>query len=219
MKKIVSLLLVLLLLVTGCSAVRLDDISIDKNIDILLTDKVKVYNVSFDGYKYYVPLGLKFIEKEEYNAIFIDKFDNRYYLYVDAISYFHGIDDNFKKTDDTYYFKELNYNKKKGYIQISKIGENYFVEYVFNYAKMEAYAKSDNLVSVVNNMSYVLRSIKYNDKILESIIGDDVLSYKEETFSLFDTDASQDDFLDVVSRYDPVSSEAKDQEELDLNED
>lgn len=219
MKKIVSLLLVLLLLVTGCSAVRLDDISIDKNIDILLTDKVKVYNVNFDGYKYYVPLGLKFIEKEEYNAIFIDKFDNRYYLYVDAISYFHGIDDNFKKTDDTYYFKELNYNKKKGYIQISKIGENYFVEYVFNYAKMEAYAKSDNLVSVVNNMSYVLRSIKYNDKILESIIGDDVLSYKEETFSLFDTDASQDDFLDVVSRYDPVSSEAKDQEELELNED
>lgn len=219
MKKIVSLLLVLLLLVTGCSAVRLDDISIDKNIDILLTDKVKVYNVNFDGYKYYVPLGLKFIEKEEYNAIFIDKFDNRYYLYVDAISYFHGIDDNFKKTDDTYYFKELNYNKKKGYIQISKIGENYFVEYVFNYAKMEAYAKSENLVSVVNNMSYILRSIKYNDKILESIIGDDVLSYKEETFSLFDTDASQDDFLDVVSRYDPVSSEAKDQEELDLNED
>lgn len=219
MKKIVLLLFILLLLVTGCSSVRLDDISIDKNIDILLTEKVKVYNVNFDGYKYYVPLGLKFIEKEEYNAIFIDKFDNRYYLYVDAISYFHGIDDNFKKTDDTYYFKELNYNKKKGYIQISKIGENYFVEYVFNYAKMEAYAKSKNLVSVVNNMSYVLRSIKYNDKILESIIGDDILSYKEETFSLFDTDASQDDFLDVVSRYDPESSEAKDQEELELNED
>lgn len=219
MKKIVFLLFILLLLVTGCSAVRLDDISIDKNIDILLTEKVKVYNVNFDGYKYYVPLGLKFVEKEEYNAIFIDKFDNRYYLYVDAISYFHGIDDNFKKIDDTYYFKELNYNKKKGYIQISKIGEGYYVEYVFNYAKMEVYTKSKNLVGVVNNMSYVLRSIKYNDKILESIIGDDVLSYKEETFSLFDTDASQDDFLDVVSRYDPESSEAKDQEELELNED
>ena len=101
------------------------------------------------------------------------------------------IDDNFKKADDTYYFKELNYNKKKGYIQISKIGENYFVEYVFNYAKMEAYAKSKNLVSVVNNMSYVLRSIKYNDKM-------DIPALQESIQRILESDASLRTRLSIV---------------------
>ena len=67
-------------------------------------------------------------------------------------------------------------------------------------------------------MCYILRSIKFNDKILESIVGDNVLSYAEEVFTLFDTTSSQEDFLEVVSRYDPEYKKAIDQEELELDE-
>ena len=49
-------------------------------------------------------------------------------------------------------------------------------------------------------MSYILRSTKYNDKILESLVGDNVLDYKEEDFKLFKADSSKESFLDVVER-------------------
>lgn len=220
MKRKLFLLSILLIFVSGCSVVRLDNNSFDKNIDVLLSQKNKNYNVNFDGYKYNVPYGLKFIKKEEYNAILLDKFDNTYYLYVDAIAYFHKVDVPYKK-EDSYYTKELKYGNKSGYINILKIDDNrYFVEFVYNYAKLESYVSKNNLDFAINNMCYILRSIKYNDDVLESLIGENVLSYKEETFNLFDEQAaSSDEFLEVVGKYDSEYSKSRDQDELELNDD
>ena len=78
MKKLIVLLSAVFL-ITGCSAVRLDPSDIGKNMKILLSEDGALYNVHFDGYKYYVPVGMKFLNKEEYNASFIDKYSNRYY--------------------------------------------------------------------------------------------------------------------------------------------
>ena len=75
MKRLIVLLSAVMILVTGCSAVKLDTADIGKNIKNLLSKKVDLYNVHFDGYKYYVPKGLKFLHKEEYNASFIDKYN------------------------------------------------------------------------------------------------------------------------------------------------
>ena len=58
----------------------------------------------------------------------------------------------------------------------------------------------NELTSCVNNMSYILRSVKFNRTILESLIGDNVLDYKEENFSLFKADSSNESFMDVVER-------------------
>lgn len=218
MKKIIVLLSIVLLSITGCSITRLDDKDIEKNISILLSEKVNITNVNFEGYNYFVPSGLKFLNKEDYNAIFKDRFENKYYLYVDVIAYYHKIENSYKENKDAYYSDKFEYRKKSGYIEINKVSDKYFVEYVFNYGKMEALVPKDDLVRVVNNMSYILRSIDYNDKVLDSLVGENVLSYAEETFSLFETEATQDDFLDVVEKYDSVYKEAKDQEKLELND-
>ena len=218
MKKIIVLLSIVLLSITGCSITRLDDKDIEKNISILLSEKVNITNVNFEGYNYFVPSGLKFLNKDDYNAIFKDRFENKYYLYVDVIAYYHKIENSYKENKDAYYSDKFEYRKKSGYIEINKVSDKYFVEYVFNYGKMEALVPKDDLVRVVNNMSYILRSIDYNDKVLDSLVGENVLSYAEETFSLFETEASQDDFLDVVEKYDSVYKEAKDQEKLELND-
>ena len=87
MKKLIVLLSILVLLVSGCSINQLDN-NITTNIDTILSEKVNVYNVNFEGYKYYVPKGLKFVTKNDYNALFRDKYNNKYYLYVDIISYY-----------------------------------------------------------------------------------------------------------------------------------
>ncbi len=218
MKKIIVLLSVILLIITGCSMKELSSNDFEKNMDILLNEKTKSSNVHFDGYKYYVPDGLKFINKEEYNAILEDRFDNKYYMYVDVISYYHKVKNTYKIKQDAYYSKVINYGNKTGYLEITEDNGKYFVEFVFNYAKIESLTDKDNLVKVIDNMCYILRSIKFNDKILESIVGDNVLSYAEEVFTLFDTTSSQEDFLEVVSRYDPEYKKAIDQEELELDE-
>lgn len=195
MKKIIVLLSIMLFLVSGCSIQALSSTSIAKNIDMILAERSKLANVHFDGYKYYLPKGMKFINKDEYNALLTDRYHNKYYLYVDAISYYHHVENTYKVDKDAYYSKKLNYNKKTGYIEVNQIGKKYFVEFVFNYSKIEVYVDKDSLVDAVNNICYILQSIKFNDKVLESLIGENILNYKEETFNIFDSKSSDDSLL------------------------
>ncbi len=219
MKKIIVLLSIVLLSVTGCSIKKLDDDDIKKNINTLLSENVKISNVNFEGYEYYVPTGLKFLNKEEYNAVFRDRFDNKYYLFVDVIGYYHKIENTYEENTEAYYSEKLNFSKgRDGYIEIDEVSDKYFIQYVFNYGRMQALVKKDDLIRVVNNMSYVLRSIRYNDEVLDSLVGENILSYAEENFSLFEIESTQEDFLDVVEEYDPKYKEAKDQEKLELND-
>ena len=144
-----------------------------------------MYNEFYEGYKYYLPKTLKFIDKDEYNAILQDRNNNRYYLYIDAISYYHKIKNDYEEKDGSYISKRLDYRKKTGYLQIDELDSKYFVQYVFHYGKMEAYVSHDELVDVITNMSCVLRSVKFNNEVLASLIGENVLDYKEEDYSFF----------------------------------
>ena len=200
MKRLIVLLSIVTLFTTGCSIVKLDNENISNNINILMSEKVKNYNVFYDGYKYYLPKGVSFIDKEDYNAILQDKNSNRYYLYVDAIGYYNKIENDYEESSDSYYSEKIEFNKKDGYIQIDEDNDMYFVQFVYNYAKMEAYVSKEDLVDTVTNMCSILRTIKFNDKILESIIGDNALDYKEEDYTLFKADSSKESFLDVVER-------------------
>lgn len=200
MKRIIVLLSIVMLFVTGCSVTRLDDTNLSQNMKTLLSKKVNLYNVFYDGYKYYLPKGVSFVEKEDFNALLKDRNNNKYYLYVDAISYYHKVENDYEVNHDAHFSKKLDYNKKTGYIQIDEIDSKYFVQFVFNYVKMEAYVEKKDLTDVVNNMCYILRSVKFNDAILESLIGENILDYKEENYTLFKADSSKESFLDVVER-------------------
>lgn len=210
MKKIIVLLSIVVLFLSGCTVKKLDNTDLGKNIKILLSDDVKLYNVFFDGYKYYVPKGLQILKKDEYNAVFLDKSGNKYYLYIDAISYYHKTENTYMVDDNIHYSNKLDYNDKTGYINIEKIDGKFYIQFMFNYAKMEAYVSEEDLTTVVNNMCYVLRTMEFNDKVLESLIGENVLSYQEEDFTLFDDDSSNEDLLEVVG-----DSDAKDKKKAE----
>ena len=220
MKRLVLLLFAVLLLMTGCTVTTLSNVDVGSNIKTILTDKAELYNVYFEGYKYYVPKGLQFVNKDQYNAKFTDSVGNKYYLYVDAISYFHKIENTYEENETSHYSRKLNYGKKTGYIQIDKQEDGkYLINFMFNHAKMEAYVSEEDLISVVNNMAYVLRSITFNDKVLESLIGENILSYQEETFNLFDTkSASTENFLDEVAKYDKNYKKSIDEDKIDLDD-
>lgn len=200
MKRLIVLLSIVTIIVTGCSINKLDNKNISKNIETLMSQKVKLYNVFYEGYKYYLPKGIGFVNKEDYNAILKDRNDNRYYLYVDVISYYHNVENDYEENNTSYYSKKLNYNNKNGYIQIDEVDSKYFIQFVYNYAKLETYIDKDELVDVINNMCEILRTVEYNDAILESLIGNNKINYKEEDYTLFKADSSKESFLDVVER-------------------
>ena len=72
MKRIVVLLSAIMLLMTGCSVTKLDSNDLGKNVKILLSEKSSLYNVFYDGYKYYLPKGVGFVTKDDYNAVLKD---------------------------------------------------------------------------------------------------------------------------------------------------
>lgn len=215
MKKLIVLLSISCLFLTGCQVIKEDD-DIGHVVDTIMTDDTKLYNVHFDGYKYYVPKGMKFVNKEEYNASFRDRFNNKYYLYVDIISYYHEVNKEYEENDN-FYSEKLKYGNKFGYLDIDETDGKYYIQFMYNYAKMEVYTDKSHLNDVICNVSYILKSIDYNDSVLNSLIGDNKLDYKEETFNIFNTEVKKDNFLNYENEYDSGSSKKeKDEDYIDI---
>ncbi len=223
MKKLIVLLSVLLFIVTGCSNVYVINTGdYNKTIEQILYNSKRIYNANFEGYKYYVPKGMKYVGKEEYNQQFKDRYNNKYYVYVDAVSFYHKVKSKYKENDNLYLSKKLKDKSKFGYFEIRQVKDKYFIEAVYNYMKIEAYVPSKNLDSAVVNICYMLSNVKYNRKVLKTLIGTGKLSYQEEKFSISKSKNKNSDFLDYVSEYESEAEKdikANDEENLKIDTD
>ena len=204
MKKKIFLLLIAILTLTGCT--NLTNMSIDEVVDVMLENDTNLSNNVFEGYKYYIPKGLKLLEKDEYNASLKDEYNNTYYLYIDVVSYYNKEEIDYEVNKKAYFSKELNYNNKKGYLEITKIEDTdrYFIEYMYNYGKIEAFVKENEIKSAIINMSSILKSLEFNRTVLESLIGNNVLNYKEDTYNVMKSKgstATKDTYLEYEEKY------------------
>jgi ATP-dependent exoDNAse (exonuclease V) beta subunit len=75
MKKVI-LVLLLIILTTGCSVVRIDTSNIDNIVNVILTKDNKLYNQVGQGYKYYLPGGVTYIDSDDLNGTIIEKSTN-----------------------------------------------------------------------------------------------------------------------------------------------
>ena len=204
MKKKIFLLIISILTLTGCT--NLTNMSTDEVVDVMLKNDSNLSNNVFDGYKYYIPKGLRLLEKDEYNASLKDEYNNTYYFYIDVISYYNKEEVEYKVNNKAYFSKELDYNDKKGYLEITKIEDTdaYFIEYMYNYGKIEAFVKENEIKSAIINMSSVLKSLEFNRTVLESLIGNNVLDYKEDTYDVMKpkgSTATKDTYLEYEEKY------------------
>ena len=204
MKKKLLILTLSILALTGCT--NLSNASLDEITNTMLSSKSSLANTAFDGYKYYVPRGLRLVMKSDYNASFLDEYNNTYYLYIDIISYYNKEKLDYNTNKNAYFSKELNYNNKEGYLEITKVKDSnyYFIEYMYNYGKIEAIVKEKELNSAIINMSSVLSSLKFNRTVLETIVGNKVLNYKEDTYDVMKpkgSTATKDTYLEYEEKY------------------
>ena len=204
MKKI-FVLLALVFLITGCTVQIMPMDNLEKVIDNVLTSNDKLRNQYFEGYQYYMPGGVSLIDKYGYNIVLLNK-NTKMYLYVDVISYHHKTEKEYTVKEDIYYSRLLENGKKKGYINITEKDDSYYIEIEYNYGKIEAYSSKENLTTVVMNSLYILKTLDFNDVVIDSLIGENKIEYKEEKFNL-EVSEDEEEYLGVRDEEDDSDEE------------
>ncbi len=194
MKKFLVVLIAILIL-SGCSNIQSKDY--DTLISEAASSKYDIVNTYRTGYKYYVPGNMDIGNILDYNETLEDS-SHKYYFYVDVVSYYNRVIENYEVNPEAYYSKVINYQDKYGYIEINKWKNGkYLLEIMYNYAKIEVIVEESFLKEAVSYAMVILASVKYNNNVLENIVGENVLTSKEIEFNIFETKKSESNFLKV----------------------
>ena len=191
MKKIITIFL--LIFVTGCSIVRIDTSSIDNIVSVVLSKNNTLYNRVGNGYKYYIPRGVSYLETSGTNETLYFQ-GNYYYLYIDVVSYFYEMDIPYEEDSSLYYSKKIDNDYGEGYLEITKKDDLYYVKFLYNYAVIEAIVTEENLNNTVLNASYILSTIKYNSNTIELMLKSDYFTNKTGKYDVYSSKEESNKF-------------------------
>ncbi|MDD2625746.1 MAG: hypothetical protein PHR55_03205 [Bacilli bacterium] len=211
MKKII-LFIIAIIIFTGCSISKID-LNKDTIIENIFKNNNNLVNTVSPGYKYYMPNGVVLVGRDEYNETLYSKGDF-YYLYVDVVSYYNKTKLEYEENKEIYYSKKLDYKDKQGYIEISKLNDSYFIQIMYNYAKIEVYVKENNIEKALLDSGYILSSLKFNNILAEEKLGNTYDSKNEEKLNIFVPKREEGTFLDSLED----SEENTEEETEDNNE-
>lgn len=150
-------------------------------------------------------MGVSYIDTNKYNDILYSD-GNYYYLYIDVINYYYKVEKEYKINNDAYYSKIIDLNGKKGYLEINREGDKYFIEFMYNYAKIETLVDENKINDVILNSSYILSTIKFNDDVIKLMLDQkfldideqyDIFTSKQHTTDFLKLDADSDDIINT----------------------
>lgn len=200
MRKYLIGVIVLLLLVCGCS--NINDLSYNDVVSYSLESKAKA-NTALKGYKIYLPKDMNLLNDVDDNNV-LYSFGDKYYLYVDLVSYYNKVSNSYKVNDDSnaIYSEILN----NGYVLVTKHNSEYFIEVMYNYAKIEVI--SSDIKNAISRSLVVLNSISYNDSVIETLLGNSI-DYNEEKFELLGPSVNTENFLEYEEEYGTYEDDGK----------
>ncbi len=197
MKKII-LIIIILVSTAGCT--NINKLSYDDIVNNITTISTKD-NIYRTGYSYYLPRGMKVADSTLYNEV-IEDANNKYYLYVDVVSFYKKITKEYEINNNAIYSSKISYNDKFGYVEVNLLkNDKYLVEIMYNYAKIEVIVDKSNLNEAMLSIINILKSVEYNDSIIANLMGDDILNFNEEEFNIFNTKGSESNYLTVDNDY------------------
>lgn len=206
MKKTLIILAICLLL-TGCTNISKSDE--DKLINEIVESKLDLTNTYRTGYKYYLPPNLVSREVNELNEKITSK-GYKYYLYVDLVSYYNNIKKEYTLNENSYLSKVINYQDKDGYLEVNLQNDKYLIEIMYNYAKIELIVDINYLKEGIVNSLVILSTIKYNDDIIQNMMGEDILDFNEEALNIFEVRGRDSNYVEYVQEYDKYDDDIPD---------
>lgn len=216
MKKLCLLSLILL---TGCSVAINKSNDYYNIINEVILSNSNIINQTSKGYKYYIPKGVTLLYDNDLNQKF--KVNNTYmYLYTDVISYYYEKNDNYKNDEENlFYYKDITTTKSGGYIKIKEENNQFYVEIVYNYAKIEMYSSKYNLKNNITFATIILSSIDYNKTTIESLINKNYFSNYEHKYVLKKPKDSESNFLEYSEEYNTYEDDTLPDDKSITNED
>ncbi|MGN1379660.1 MAG: hypothetical protein ACI4XR_04650 [Bacilli bacterium] len=193
--KLIICLLISFLFVSGCT--KISDSSYE---DILNTISIKnnkqnTYNSAF---KFYLPNELSVLSYDEYNEVLVSE-NYKYYLYVDIISYYEKVKQEYEICDACFYSKKIANDEKYGYLEINLQENNqYLIEIMYNYAKIEVMVDYDDINLALYNCVTILKDLEYNDMIIEPLVNNKSQNFKEETYDIFNPKSKDSSYLNII---------------------
>ena len=206
--KKVLLIFICLFIFSGCKLESITDGNIEKNVDLILSKDIKYVNTDAVGYQYYLPNYMTVKDINGFNQEIYYK-GNTFYLYADVVSYYHKVNNKYKVDSNSFISKKINNKNKFGYLEVNKVKDKYYIEMMYNYAKIEGYVSKGDLVDSVSSIAYILKSVKYNNNVIETLLGDKKYDLSQnETYNIFKTKKNKEgNFLDYVNEYDKYKGE------------
>lgn len=204
----------IILLLSGCSIVNINKQSIDEIVDDILSTNTNLKTISLEGYSYYLPQGVNLKSNKFMNSVLYYN-HKKMYLYVDLLSYYYKVDNSYKE-NGSYYSRKLDFNNKTGYLEINELDNEYYIEFMYNYSKIEAYTKKEDLNKTLTVMAYILNSVRFQNNVLDSLVGEGALNYKEEQYNIYKSNNNDSDFLDIAEQYDDGRKNSKNEDILDI---
>ncbi len=77
----------------------------------------------------------------------------------------------------------------------------YLIEYVYNYAKIEALVNKEDINEVVLDATYILSTIKFNSNVIKIMLNDDIFINKEEKYDIFAPKTESDNFIEYKEEW------------------
>lgn len=167
MKKLILTAFIILSLV-GCTKkpVFNDEQINTKEIQKILGTKSKMKpNAIHKGYKFYLPQGMKIVNKVD-NTLTIKDHENSMYLFINLVAYYHKSE--LEHVEKAYFYETFNYQNKPAALLINKLDKGYLYKITYNYATVEGWA-DDKLYTYLNKASIILNSIEYNDSVIDNM--------------------------------------------------
>ena len=103
---------------------------------------------------------------------------------VDIVSYYYKTEDYVKRDINDYKYYSFEQDDKTGYLRIRKNNNNFFVELCYNYAIIEVEVEESELRYAISRGITILKSIRYNDLVIEKYINDNDLESSETVYKL-----------------------------------
>ena len=181
MKKII--LIICMFLLIGCTNNNINTMSLEDIVKTSIKEEAKLYNVNAKGYKYYLPTEFTLYKDEDFIQMLLSH-NIKYYLNIDVVSYYYK---NTMKTDhdfDDYEYFTFSDGDKDGYLRIRKNSDYFFVELCYNYAIIEVEVEEDEIRYAVSRSIDILKSIKYNELVIEKYINDNDLDSSETVYKI-----------------------------------
>ena len=95
------------------------------------------------------------------------------------------------------YFRNVEFNlDEDAYLEINKINDRYLIEFMYNYAKIEAMVYEEDINDVVLNSTYILSTIKFNKNVIKLMLNDEYFVNKEEKYDIFSSKIDVTDNLE-----------------------